>query len=268
MKECSILISSWCGHDALELCIESILKRTAYKSYRIVVCDSSPTDSVERFYLRAHRDDGNLELLESSVKLMHWQSLNKLLSYCTTEFACLLDSDVEILQGDWLSVGVNKIQSNLDVGAGWLVKGRQHIGKDYLQGPRYDPCCLFLNMPVYNKIRGKDDWENLWISINEYKHKDKFKKSSSVELSRWFSDCLFNQKLLTYDVGGRFTEKIIWENPHNFRVQELPPAFLKEKVRHYVGMSVHSSRLETSSMAPKFRVLKTHLQQLRGEVKC
>ena len=100
----SILIANYQGHEAIELCIESILKRTQFDSYKIMVMDSSPEDSPDKAYLRRQRDRGKIGLLESERKLGHGTALTQLLKHCDAEFACLLDSDCEILMSDWLAV--------------------------------------------------------------------------------------------------------------------------------------------------------------------
>ena len=131
MKSCSILISSWCGHKAIELCIESILKRTNYKAYQIIVCDSSSPYGPDRKYLTNHKEKGNIELLESDVRLQHGQALWRLLSYCKTDLACILDSDSEILSSDWLEKFTSQIQDyEKDFVSRWPKKHPTPTGHD------------------------------------------------------------------------------------------------------------------------------------------
>ena len=56
----SILIASFRGGIATELCIESILKRTQYPDYKIVVYDSSGPGK-DKDYLEKQEKDGNEE---------------------------------------------------------------------------------------------------------------------------------------------------------------------------------------------------------------
>jgi len=159
MKSCSILISSWCGHKAIELCIESILKRTNYKAYQIIVCDSSSPYGPDRKYLRNHKEKGNIELLESHVRLQHGEALWRLLSYCKTDLACIFDSDNEVLSSDWLEKFTSQIQDHeKDLGVGFLLKGDNRPNNDFFFTPLFHPSYLVLNMPLYRQIAKEDDW--------------------------------------------------------------------------------------------------------------
>ena len=141
----SILIANYQGHEAIELCIESILKRTKNSDYKIIVMDSSPQDSSDRKYLEFQRDKNNIELMESEVKLGHGAALARLLKRCDTGFACLLDSDCEIFQGDWLSVLVNKIKNINDLGVARFRFGG--VAADHhCIAPVYWPCVMLLNV--------------------------------------------------------------------------------------------------------------------------
>lgn len=267
MKSCSILISSWCGHKATELCIESILKRTNYNPYKIIVCDSSPEDSKERKYLRKQRDKGNIELLENKGRISHEKALNKLLSYCKTELACMLDSDNEVLDGNWLKILANKIQNNKDLGVGYLLQGDNRPNQSFFFAPEFHPSCIFLNMSIYKEIRDKNDWHAMKITMKDYKQKSKLHEMDSQEINYWFKNCNLNRTTVEYDVGGIFAEKIMWRNPKKFKMYSLPLNFFIDKIKHYGGMSAYSTRLDSSHMLPKMIILKKQLQLLRKTAK-
>lgn len=265
MKSCSILISSWCGHKATELCIESILKRTKYEPYKIIVCDSSPKDSMERKYLRNHKDKGNIELLENEGRLSHGKALNNLLSYCKTELACILDSDNEILKSDWLEFLATKIQSSQDLGVGVLVRGENPPDQSYFRPPWFPPSCLFLNMVLYRQFRHKDDWSAFKIPMSEFKYRDRFQGDKSW-LHQWFSSILLNRDRVEYDTGMKFAERVVFDNPNELKMHCLSLDVLEKYIHHYAGMSAYNTRLDGAYMASKMSLLKTRLHQLRGEI--
>ncbi len=281
MKPCSILISSWWSHDALEMTIESILKRTVYDNYKIVVCDSSSSDSRERQYLRRHRDDGHLELLETNDGMLkHGEAINWLLRYCSTELACILDSDVEILADDWLSILADFIKNDKDLGVGDLRKGGCFLNSSIFRGPLYHPSCLLLNMAAYKRIGGEDDWPEKGISMlgqgismAGYKYKYKFDGWPRCEGNNLVYNFDPTMAGVHYDTGGRFTEKVLWENPDGLRMHPLPFNFMRQasgieqapKLYHFEGMSAHATRLDSDYMRARVALLHERLRLLRAE---
>lgn len=276
MKFCSILISSWCSHDALELTIESILERTIYNSYKIVVCDSSPAQGRERAYLKRNWDGGYIELLECTDRgdegfLKHGEAINRLLAHCDTELACLLDSDVEILASDWLSILAAFIKDDKDLGVGDLRKGGCFLNSSIFRGPLYHPSCLFLNMSAYRHFGSEDDWLEKGISIpgqgipmTRYKYKYKFDGWPRCEGSNLVYNYDSTMAGVHYDTGGRFAEKILWENPEGLRMHPIPVGFFKKKIYHFEGMSAHHQILDGDYMRARVALLQERLRLLRA----
>ena len=268
MKTVSILIPSWCPHEALYLCIESIKKRTAYKPYKIVVCDSSPADSAERSYLRACRDGGILELIEVPKRQAHVISLNALLTHCDTDYACVLDSDVEIMRSDWLDFFMNKLPNyEQDLGVGGFVKGMNRPGFDFFQLPWFHPAVLVLNMHLYRQFRQADDWGLFKEPMNEFKCKYKDKIiGHEKELLEWFEDIELNRVRVEYDTGMKFATRLVFENPRGFKMHKISIPELDKYVHHYGSMSLWKDRLGEGHMVPKMVLLREHLRKLRGGI--
>jgi len=269
MKPFSILISSWCGHKATELCIESILKRTNYEAYQIVVCDSSSPFGPEREYLRNHKEKGNIKLLENAVRLQHGQSLWRLLSYCETDLACILDSDSEILSSDWLEIFTSQIQNyEKDLGIGYLIKGGNRPNNDFFFAPTFHPSLIVLNMSLYRQIMKEDDWLFAKIDMKDFGHKEELQAMNDEQASQWFEyDRSLNRPRIEYDAGAVFTERLIYENPGGLKMHAMPLNFFGDKVRHFGGMSAFHTRLDHPHMLRKYELLKERLQILRGESK-
>lgn len=268
MKAVSILIPSWCPHEALCLCIESIIKRTAYKPYKIIVCDSSPADSAERSYLRACRDNKILELIEVPKRQAHVKSLNTLLTHCDTDYACVLDSDVEIMRDDWLDFFMSKLPDyEQDLGIGGFVKGGNRPGFNFFQLPWFHPACLVLNMHLYRQFRQDDDWGLYKEPMSEFKYKDKIIEHKK-ELLEWFADTELNRSGVEYDTGMKFAERLVFANPRGFKMHKISIPELDKYVHHYGSMSLWGERLDEGHMVPKVAMLRDHLNKLRGESKC
>ena len=267
MMDCSILISSWCGHKAMELCIESILERTDYGNYQIIVCDSSSPFGPDRKYLRNHKEKGNIKLLENEMRLQHGQALWRLLSYCKTDLACILDSDIEILSSDWLDVFTSQIQNyEKDLGIGFLIKGGNRPNNDFFFAPVFHPSYLVLNMSLYRRIMKEDDWMIAHKDMKDFRYKKDLQAMNDGQASQWFEyDRSLGRPRIEYDAGGIFTERLIYENPAGLIMHAMPIEFFSEKVKHYGGMSAYHTRLDHPHMKKKYEILLGRLKALREE---
>ena len=157
MKPCSILIANFNGHEAVELCIESLLYRTIYPDYRILVMDSSPKDSRDRAYLTGLQKQGKIGLITSDVQMRHANAIMRLLKECKTPLACLMDSDVEVLRGEWLRVLVDELKSPNDLGVARLKTSGVYPDRR-ATAPVYQPFCMLLNMGNYRKLADGLSW--------------------------------------------------------------------------------------------------------------
>jgi len=260
MKAVSILISSYHSGEALELCIESIRKKTLYTNYKIVVLDSSGEGSETREYL------DNTPYIDyqwdAEQKLRHGQALDILTQQCETPLAVILDSDVEILKGDWLAQLVTQPITDEVIGVGHLREGGNFTKHGFWRVPIYLPYCLLLNMDAYRKIGFKvSDWIDHYIPMSEYPYKDKFTEASY----RAYHKINTNLERVHYDTAGGFSERVLFENPDGLTMYPLPPAFMKDTIYHYEGMTAHRSNLDSERMSPKVKRIRERLRFLRGK---
>ncbi len=99
---CSILIPTRDGMDLLTPCISSILDRTDYPDFEIIIIDNGSEQPETLAYLaqlqraglaRVLRDDGNF----------NWSRLNnRAAAEATGQVLCLLNNDTEVLNDSWL----------------------------------------------------------------------------------------------------------------------------------------------------------------------
>ena len=254
MKACSILIANFEGGEATELCIESILQRTKYKDYKIVVMDSSLEPSKDKQYLRSQRDRNNIELLESKREhLSHGEALIELIKYCQTDYACLLDSDCEILMEDWLSVLAELLQRENDLGVARFRKSGMSPNY-YWIAPIFWVCVMFLNVKLYREFEGEDDWSQRNIHFAEYKYKHIFKDIHNSPA----------ENIVSRDTGWRFTEKVLYETGNKYKIYPMPLNFWDIKLKHYGGISRNYFRPEHPVIAPRLRAIKENLIKLRS----
>ena len=249
MKPCSILIANFNGHEAIELCIESILKKTVYPSYKILVFDSSGKDSQDRTYLTSQQQRGNIELFISDVQARHASALMRLLAKCETPLACMVDSDIEVLKGEWLRVLVDELKSPNDMGvAKTKVKGIFPSGVATV--PIFQPFCLLLNMENYRKVANGVNWQEKAIPREEYKGSWILPKSHPRAYG---------------DVGWQLAEKIMFDNPNGFIMREMPEKYMLNYLRHYGGLSAHHANPDHPRVRDRWQLCKIRLKALRGK---
>ena len=143
-KTCSILIPNRYTWEAIELTIESILVRTWYDNFRIIVCDNSHGKGVGNRleYLKEHERNGTIRLIENEMETGMWiqkpngmstnryghgENLKILLAACETDYAMLLSSGVEILKTDWLDILLGTLKTDKDLGAARFRPAANHF---------------------------------------------------------------------------------------------------------------------------------------------
>ena len=260
MKAISILIPSYHSGEALQLCVESIRKKTTHKNYKIVVLDSSGKGSETRSYL------DNTSYIDYQwdveIPLRHGQALDILTQQCDTPLAVIIDSDVEILRGDWLNQLTTQPITDEVMGVGHLREGGNFTKHGFFRVPIYLPYCLLVNMDAYRKMGFRaTDWVDHYIPMSEYPYKDKFTEASYKAYHAINSSL----EKVHYDTAGGFSERVLFDNPDGLTMYPLPPGFAKNAIYHYGGLSAHRKCLSSERMSPKVKRIKERLRFLRGE---
>lgn len=253
MKLCSILIANFKGSEAIELCIESILKRTKYNNYKIVILDSSPGNHRDKQYLKSQRNENNIELLENEINISHGAALVKLIKLCDTEHACIIDSDCEVLTGDWLSTLAELLKEDNDLGVAKF--RRSWYSEKYYWAPIYWACVLFLNVKLYREFEGEDDWSQRNTSFDEYEYKHVFEDIKDRP----------KRDVVSRDTAWLFTQKVLFETGSKYKMYPIPPNFWDIKIKHYGGISRNHWRPEHPQVGPRLMAIKRNLAVLRSE---
>jgi hypothetical protein len=267
MTACSILISNYFGGAALELTIESIFKRTAYSNYQVIVCDSSRQDSQDRQYLRMLKSESKIELLESNSLLKHGEAIWRLLNYCRTPLAVLLDSDVMIIRPDWLGYLINQYEADRTQVGLATYQPENAIPDRFWRMPRYLPMCVLLNMDIYRGFMHPDDWMEAYFPWKDCQQKGLFEKFSShpymtIGLKRSIE---IQDNQVFGDTGWRFCERINLENKGKLEMAHLSYAFYQIYIHHWGAISIYNADLEHPQVKDKLPKIKKELERLRYE---
>jgi hypothetical protein len=246
----TILVPNFQGHEAIALCLESIMARTHSVEYGILVYDNLG-DGKDRAYLRAMRDAGRIELIENDGRARKpGESMTELANACRTRFACFLESDCEVIDGGWLALMRGLIERHpRTIGVGRYFAAGPHTRTFYV--PVWGPECLLINMDLYRPIAEPHDWQQRSISTELYPYAHIF---AGMRPPDGYNGTV------NLDTCWRFTEKVEFETERGLRVEPLPHGFFYSHVRHYGGIS---TRGQNPEIQPRWEAIRKSLAELR-----
>ena len=98
----SIVIPTRDRVELLSMCVNSILEKTAYPNYQIVVVDNGSTDEKALAYLDSIAKDERVKVIRADIPF-NYSALNNLgVAQTDGEYLVLMNNDIEITQTDWL----------------------------------------------------------------------------------------------------------------------------------------------------------------------
>lgn len=286
MKSVSVLIGNRTTWDAIILTISSILKRTKYPRYEIIVSDNSmaPNNRVREYhpetpemeddgtrleYLKEQAEKGNIKLIENTDqedKYGHGENIKKLLKNCKTDYALLFVSTAEILEGDWIQYLVWLIEADpgKNLGVALEKPASNHFDQQWL-APVYWPNVMLLNMELYRDFGNIDtDWDldrDFWPS---FPHKELFDGLKPL------AEPDHDPARIFCDTGYKLWERVNYQNPKGLKMAPLHHFFWNpwrktNKISLFLGMDRNSHRPQIEFMQKRFREIKTRLEWLRKE---
>ena len=98
----SLIIPTRDRADLLELCVHSILRRTSYRPFEIIVIDNGSEESATFRLFESLRQDPRVRILRSPGEF-NFSALNNLAARdARGNLLGLINNDVEVIKGDWL----------------------------------------------------------------------------------------------------------------------------------------------------------------------
>lgn len=99
----SIIVPTKDKLDLIEPCVRSVLDKTSYPSFEIVIVDNGSTDPATLTFLRDIQSDARVRVLSAPIPY-NFSALNNLaVDEACGDFICLLNNDTEVLEADWLT---------------------------------------------------------------------------------------------------------------------------------------------------------------------
>jgi len=193
----SIIIPTRNGLDLIKQCVDSLITKTSYSNYEVIIIDNGSDDGKTLEYFENLKQDNRIRILRDE-RAFNFSALNNAaVEKSNGEYVCLLNNDTEIISPNWLEEMVSiAIQPNVGaVGArlwypndtlqhGGVIVG---IGGTAGHAHRHLPrgqsgyfaranliqtmsavtaACLLIKKEIYIKVGGLDE-VNLKVAFND-----------------------------------------------------------------------------------------------------
>jgi len=99
----TLIIPTRNGLGRLRVCLDSVLARTTYPNYEILIVDNGSDHAATLDYLRSVADGDKIRVLRDDRPFNFSALNNAAVRQTRGELVCLLNDDVEVITPDWLS---------------------------------------------------------------------------------------------------------------------------------------------------------------------
>jgi GT2 family glycosyltransferase len=192
----SIIVPTRDRLDLLKQCVESILERSTYPNYEILIVDNQSADPETLRYLATISDDARVRVIRYDHPFNFALINNEAVAQSSSALVCLLNNDIEVITPDWLEeMASNALRSEVGaVGAmlyypndtiqhaGVIVGIHGVAGHPYCGAPRghagqmaraklaqsmsaVTAACLMVRREVYERVGGLE--KSLPVAFND-----------------------------------------------------------------------------------------------------
>lgn len=113
----SIVIPNKDGKETLEVCVNSVLEKTTYSNYEIIIVENnSQTDEIFAYYQDLEKNNKIKIVKYPEVGFNYSGIVNFGVRNCTGDYVVQLNNDTELLTPNWLEIMLGFCQRD-DVGA-------------------------------------------------------------------------------------------------------------------------------------------------------
>jgi len=99
----SLIIPTRNAVDLIQRCIDSILEKTTYSNYEIIIVDNGSDDADTLRYLHALASESRIRVLRDDSPFNYSALNNRAVQQANGEIIALLNNDIEVISPEWLS---------------------------------------------------------------------------------------------------------------------------------------------------------------------
>ncbi|WP_244564204.1 glycosyltransferase family 2 protein [Rhizobium sp. RU36D] len=99
----TIIIPTRNGLSLLRQCIQSVLAKTTYPNYEIIIVDNNSDDPATLAYLSEMEQQANIRVTRDSSPFNYSKLNNDAVAIANGEFVLLMNNDIEVISPEWLS---------------------------------------------------------------------------------------------------------------------------------------------------------------------
>lgn len=194
----SIIIPNKDQKDTLEKCINSVLNKTAYKNYEIVIVENnSTTDEIFAYYKELEKKDNIRIVTWKSESGFNYSAINNFgVTHAKGDYLLFLNNDVEVLDDTWMEemlgncqrpevgitgvkllypdgtiqhagtvIGIGGVAGHMFVDMPGSRSGYMHKASLQLNYSAVTAACMMMKRSVFEKIGGFE--EKLAVAFND-----------------------------------------------------------------------------------------------------
>lgn len=193
----TLIIPTRNGHELVRQCIDSILTKTTYKKYEIILVDNASNDPISLSYFQELKSIPSVRVVRDERPFNFSALNNSAVSLARGELIGLINNDIEVIAPEWLeemvglaiqpgvgAVGArllypsNRLQhAGVILGVGGVAgHSHKHLPKEshgyfarasLIQGlSAVTAACLVIKKGIYESVGGLDE-ENLAVAFND-----------------------------------------------------------------------------------------------------
>jgi len=193
----SLIIPTYNALDLVQQCVTSILEKTSYHHYEIIIVDNNSDDENVLNYFREIERNSKFRVIEYNKPFNYSAINNFAVRHARGEFVVLVNNDIEVISENWLTemlalgmqpnigaVGARLFYPNNTIQHAGVIVGLGGVaGHAYKDFSREDygyfgraqltqslsavtAACLLVKKSIYEEVNGLDE-ENLKIAFND-----------------------------------------------------------------------------------------------------
>lgn len=191
----SIIIPTKDNVELLRKCVNSIVEKTIYKNYELIVVDNNSSEAATIEYFDELRSTGII-VIDAPIPFNYSKLNNLAIPYSSGNILCLMNNDIEIIDGDWMRemvsfaarpeigcvgakllypsgkvqhagvvLGIGGVAGHAMIGiddADYGYFGRASVHQSY---SAVTAACLMIKSDIYKQLNGLD--EELAVAFND-----------------------------------------------------------------------------------------------------